>query len=151
MPGKGVTETTNTVGAVVTLLIFALIILVFVSRLAGSARAERGLGLALIALAVPLLGLLVASRGGGRGALYVVQLGLMVAYLVAELLLDYVFRVDFRSVRWMVIGYVTLFFAATGGMLGVASQAGKVWMYSSIVLFLVMAVLAFVQRAVTGM
>lgn len=151
MPGRGSIETTNLVGAAVALLIYALVILVFVSRLAGNVRAERGLGVAVIALAVPLLCLLFASGGSGRGPLYVVQLCLMIAYLVVELLLDYVFKIDFRNVRWMVVSYVTLFFAATGGMLGVASQAGKGWMYSSIVLFLVMAVLAFVQRAVTGM
>ena len=144
-------EASNTAGAVVSVLVYVLILLVFVARLAGSPRVERGLGLALIALIVPLVCLLLASRGSGRPALYFVQLGLMVLYLLVEFLLDYVLKLDFRSVRWMTITYVTLFFAATGGMLGVASHAGKGWMYSSIVLFLAMAVLAFVQRAVTGM
>ena len=144
-------EASNTAGAVVSVLVYVLILLVFVARLAGSPRVEQGLGLALIALIVPLVCLLLASRGSGRPALYFVQLGLMVLYLLVEFLLDYVLKLDFRSVRWMTITYVTLFFAATGGMLGVASHAGKGWMYSSIVLFLAMAVLAFVQRAVTGM
>ena len=74
----------------------------------------------------------------------------MIGFLVAELLLDYVFRLDFRSVRWMAIAYTTFFFAATGGMLGVASRAGKGWTIASVTLFLVMAALAFVQRGVTG-
>lgn len=86
-----------------------------------------------------------------RPPLYFVQLGLMIVYFLVELLLDYILKIDFRSVRWMTITYVTLFFAATGGMLGVASHAGRGWSYASIALFLVMAVLAFVQRAVTGM
>ena len=51
----------------------------------------------------------------------------------------------------MVITYVTLFFAGTGGMLGVAENAGRAWTIPAVILFLVMAVLAFVQRAVTGM
>lgn len=51
----------------------------------------------------------------------------------------------------MVISYVTLFFAGAGGMLGVAAYAGRGWSIASIVLFLIMAVLAFVQRKVTGM
>lgn len=144
-------ETTNIIGAMVTILIYVLIVLVFVARLGGNSRAEHVLGLAVVALLVPLVYLLFAARGSGRSALYLVQLSLMIAYLVAELLLDYVFRLDFRNVRWMAISYVTLFFAATGGMLGVAAQAGRGWMYSSIALFLTMAVLAFVQRAITGM
>jgi hypothetical protein len=51
----------------------------------------------------------------------------------------------------MVISYVVLFFAGTGGMLGVARNAGRGWSILGIILFLIMAILAFVQRAVTGM
>jgi len=49
------------------------------------------------------------------------------------------------------ISYVMLFFAGTGGMLGVASKAGGIWGISAIILFIIMAVMTFVQRAVTGM
>lgn len=141
----------NLTGAIVAVLAYALTIGVFTARLAARPALEHWLGLALIALLLPLLYLLFASNTAGRSGLYLLQLGLMIAYLVAELLLDYVFRYDFRSVRWMTIAYVMLFFAATGGMIGVASHAGKGWSYGSIVLFLAMAVLAFVQRRVTGM
>ena len=75
----------------------------------------------------------------------------MLAWLVVEVLLDHVLKVDFRNVRWMVISYVVLFFAGTGGMLGVAANAGRGWSISAIILFLIMAVLTFVQRTVTGM
>jgi hypothetical protein len=50
----------------------------------------------------------------------------------------------------MLISFVVLFFAGSGGMLGVAAHAGREWSILAIVLFLIMAVLAFVQRAVTG-
>lgn len=143
-------EATNLTGALVAVLGYGLIIGVFAARLAGYSRIEYGLGLCLIALLAPLVYLLVTAAKSERPALYFVQLSLMIAYLLAEFLLDYVFKVDFRSVRWMTIAYVTLFFAGTGGMLGIASHAGKAWMYVSIVLFLAMAVLAFVQRAITG-
>jgi hypothetical protein len=51
----------------------------------------------------------------------------------------------------MVISYVVVFFAGSGGLLGVAANAGRSWSIPAIILFLVMAILAFVQRAVTGM
>jgi hypothetical protein len=51
----------------------------------------------------------------------------------------------------MTIAYVIVFFSGTGGMIGVASQAGRAWAAPGVVLFLVMAALAFIQRAVTGM
>ena len=72
-------------------------------------------------------------------------------WLVVELLLDYILKIDFRNVRWMVISYVVLYFAGAGGMLGVAANAGRGWMILAITLFLVAAALAFIQRAVTGM
>ena len=79
------------------------------------------------------------------------QIGCMLAWLAVEALLDYILQVDFRNVRWMLISYVVLFFAGAGGVLGVAANAGRGWAILAIVLFLVMAVLTFVQRAVTGM
>jgi hypothetical protein len=93
----------------------------------------------------------MTARQLGRPVLYYVQIGLMLVWLLVELVLDYILKVDFRQVRWMVIGYVVLFFAGTGGMLGVAANAGRGWMILTVILFFVMAALAFIQRAVTGM
>jgi hypothetical protein len=68
-----------------------------------------------------------------------------------ELFLDYVFKIDFRNVLWLTISYVIFFFAGTGGLIGIASLAGKRWGTVAIVLFLIMTFLAFWQRAKTGM
>ncbi len=43
-----------------------------------------------------------------------------------------------------------LFYAGAGGMIGVASNAGKVWMIITIISFLIMGILAFIQRYITG-
>jgi ascorbate-specific PTS system EIIC-type component UlaA len=74
----------------------------------------------------------------------------MLAWLVLEAFLDYNHKIDFRNVRWMVISYVVLFFAGSGGLLGVAANAGGGWRISAIILFIIMAALTFIQRAVTG-
>jgi hypothetical protein len=138
-------------GAIVAVLIYILTVAVFLARLASRPALEYWLGLALILLIFPLIYSLFTWKAAGRSWVYAFQVALMIAYLLAELLLDYVFKLDFRSVRWMTIAYVTLFFGGTGGMIGVASHAGKGWTYGAIVLFLGMTVLAFVQRRVTGM
>ncbi len=138
------------IGAITAVLIYVLIILVFVARLAGSQRTEHWLGLALVSMAMPLVYLLVIADGHARPVLYYIQLSLMVVYLVVELVLDYVLKLEFRNVRWMTVAYAMIFFSGTGGMIGVASHAGKPWMYSAIGLFLSMAILAFGQRAKTG-
>lgn len=144
-------EKTNLLGAVTAIAFFVSAILVFSFRLLGRPQYGHWLGYFEFLLAIPLIFLLVKAPQLGRPALYYIQIGCMLAWLVLEALLDYIIKIDFRNVRWMVIGYVVLFFAGAGGMLGVASNAGRGWSISAIILFLIMAVLTFVQRAVTGM
>ena len=144
-------EKTNLLGAIVAVAFFVSAILVFVFRLLGKPQYGHWIGYFEFLLAIPLIFLLVKAPQLQRPALYYIQIGCMLAWLVMEALLDYILKVDFRNVRWMVIGYVVLFFAGTGGMLGVATNTGGSWSIAAIVLFLVMAVLTFVQRAVTGM
>ncbi len=95
--------------------------------------------------------LLIKAPGLNRPILYYIQIGLMLLWLGIELLLDYILKMNFRKVQWMVVSYVTLFFAGTGGMLGIANHAGGGWSISAIGLFLIMSVLAFIQRRATGM
>lgn len=145
-------EKTNRLGVLVTHAIYLCSILIFALRLAGKPELGHWFGgFPLLLTALPLGYLLLKAPQLRRPALYYIQIGLMLLFLVVELLLDYVLKIDFRDVRWMVISYVTLFFAATGGMLGVAAYGGRMWTISAVVLFFTMAILAFVQRAVTGM
>jgi len=147
----GLSEKANLIGAVVALVIYVDVILVFVARLLKKSALEHWLGLVLMVAAIPLVYLLVAAPPAHRPAIFYIQVSLMLVYLIVEAFLDYVLKIDFRSIRWMVIAYVVIFFSGTGDMIGVASLAGRVWMIPAIVLFLVMAALAFIQRAVTGM
>jgi len=100
---------------------------------------------------IPIVFLLLNANELQRPTIYYIQLGLMLAFIVVEFLLDYLFKVNFRNTRWMVITYVTLFFAATGGMIGIASLSGKIYSVIAIILFLIMIFLAFYQRVKTGM
>jgi glucan phosphoethanolaminetransferase (alkaline phosphatase superfamily) len=109
------------------------------------------LGLASMGIVVPLVYLFFAARSANRSSIYFVWLGLMILFQFVELIVDYILKLDFRSVRWMVIPYVMLFFGATGGMVGLAAQAGKWWSGVTAFTFLIMAVMAFIQRAKTGL
>ena len=144
-------EKANLLGAVVTVSLYSLYILMIIFRLLGRVQFGHWLASLQFFSVIPLVYLLLKAPQLGRPVLYYVQIGLMLVFLLVELLLDYIYMVDFRQVRWMVISYVMLFFAATGGLLGVAAYAGRTWTLAAVILFLVMAVLAFVQRALTGM
>ncbi len=143
-------EKTNLLGAVTAIAFFISAILVFVFRLLGKPQYENWIGYFEFLLAIPLIYLLIHAPQLGRPALYYIQIACMLAWLILEALLDHILKIDFRNVRWMVISYVVLFFAGSGGLLGVASNAGRAWSIPAIILFLIMAVLTFVQRAVTG-
>jgi len=145
-------EKINIVGAAIAVGYFASTIMIFVFRLWGKIEYGHWIGLLQSVIAIPIMTYLVfTAQQFERSKLYYIQAGLMLLFLIIELLLDYILKIEFRQIRWMVISYVTLFFAAMGGMLGIASYAGRGWSISAVILFFVMAILAFVQRAVTGL
>lgn len=141
----------NLLGAILAHVIYVSSILVFVSRLLGRIQLGQWAGYLLLLTAFPLGYLLLTAPRLDRSALYYLQVGLMIATILVIFLVDYALKIEFRQTRWMVIGFVMLFFAGTGGMLGIAAEAGPTWTISAIILYLVMAALAFWQRAVTGM
>ena len=144
-------ERMNLLGAVVAVAFFLSAILVFIFRLLGKPQVGHWIGYFEFLLAIPLIFLLLKAPQLERPALYYIQIACLLAWLIVEALLDYILKIDFRNVRWIVISYVVLFFAGSGGMLGVAGLAGRGWNITAIILFLIMAILTFVQRAVTGM
>ena len=143
-------EKTNLLGAIVAVAFFVSAILVFIFRLRGQPQYGHWIGYFEFVLGIPMIYLLLKAPQLERPPLYYIQIGCMLAWLAVEAMLDYILKIDFRSVRWMVVGYVVLFFAGTGGLLGMAANAGRGWSIPAVILFLIMAVLTFVQRAVTG-
>jgi hypothetical protein len=143
-------ERLDLVGAVVTLVIFLFSILVFVFRMIGRLGWAKWMGIITLTMSLPLVYLLIKAPEAERRGLYYIQIGFMLLWMLATLLLDYILHYNFRQNMRMVITYVVLFFAGAGGMLGVSALAGQPWITINGIIFLVMAVLAFVQRAKTG-
>ena len=143
-------EKFNFIGAVTAQVIFVSSIITFSSRMIFKIAPGHWIGIPLLLMVLPLGYLLIKAPGVDRSFLYYVQAGLMLLFIILLFFVDYVFKYDFRQTQSMVISFVVLYFAAMGGMIGVASLAGRVWTISSVVLFLIAAILAFVQRAVTG-
>jgi hypothetical protein len=143
-------ERLNLLGAVTAQIIFISSILTFTARMVFKTTPGHWIGIPILLCAFPLAYLLIKAPEADRRLLYYVQTGLMLAWIVLLFIVDYILHFDFRQTQWMVISYVMFYFAGAGGMIGVASLAGKGWTIASVILFLIAAVLAFVQRAVTG-
>jgi hypothetical protein len=137
-------------GAIVAHVVFISSIITFASRMIFKLQPGHWVGIPILLMAFPLGFLLLKAPEFNRPLLYYVQIGTMLAWLIVLLLVDYVLKYDFRQTQWMVISFVVLAYAGMGGMIGIAALAGKGWTVSAIILFLIAAVLGFVQRAVTG-
>lgn len=148
---NGPVPTADVVGTIAANAYFLSIITVFALRLAGRPDVGRWVGLVSFLTIIPLAYLFSDAFRTNRPFIYFLWLGLMILFLLAELLIDYVFKLEFRNVRWATILYVVFFFGATGGMIGIAGQAGKWWTGATVFAWSVMAILAFVQRAKTGL
>lgn len=83
-------------------------------------------------------------------ALFWVQLSVVGTWLIVVWLLAYVLKIEFRSLRPALFAFVTLFFAAAGAAIGIASIVGTAWMITAIALFFAARTLASIQRSVTG-
>ena len=143
-------QRTDRLGAIVAHVIFISSIITFSSRIFFKIQPGHWSGAPLLLMVFPLGYLLLKAPELRCPFLYYLQISLMLLSIVLLFVVDYALKIDFRQTQWMVISFIVLFFAGAGGMLGVAANAGRRWTISSVILFLVMAVLAFVQRAVTG-
>lgn len=150
-PSATMTERLDVLGAVVAIVIYVSSIVTFSARMMFDLSPGHWIGIPFLLMAFPLGYLLLEAPALGRPLLYYIQVGLMLVSIVVLFLLDYVLEVAWRDTQWAVIAFVTLYFAGMGGMIGVASRAGRSWAVSAVVLFFVAGILAFVQRGVTGL
>jgi len=149
---KGSSEpVADLIGAITANVYMLLIIAVFVARILGLLEISRWIGFTSSLVIFPLLYLFIVGLRTSRRKIYFAWLALMILFVLFELIIDQILRVDLRSQQSSVIPYVMFFFAATGGMIGVASQAGKTWAITTVIIFLIMATLAFLQRGITGL
>jgi phosphoglycerol transferase MdoB-like AlkP superfamily enzyme len=149
---KGSSEpVADLIGAITANIYMLLIIAVFVARILGLLEISRWIGFTSSLVIFPLLYLFIVGLRTSRRKIYFAWLALMILFVLFELIIDQILRVDLRSQQSSVIPYVMFFFAATGGMIGVASQAGKTWAITTVIIFLIMATLAFLQRGITGL
>jgi hypothetical protein len=139
------------IGAETAVFIYTTCILIFIFRLSHQPKIEYWIGLALFLSVIPLLYLLSTAKQFQKPPIFYIQICIMIGFLLIELIFDYILKVDFRNIRWMTITYIMIYFAGIGGMIGVASHAGKGWATLSVILFFCTAALAFFQRAKTGL
>ena len=111
---------------VVANLVNLLITVLFIARFRGAQRLEYNLGLIVVAMIVPLAVAIALNFIGKREWWTVVLPLMLILFLLAELLLDYVFKVPFRETA-LLWPYILLYYAGLMAMIGYTFLVGKVF------------------------
>ena len=112
-------ENINLLGSIIANVNNLLLISIFIARIYHYHKIEHVLGIVFIVSILPLMWMFLKAIEMSRPFMYFLQLGLMISFIIAELILDYILKLEFRQNRSIVIPYVMLFYASFGGMIGI--------------------------------
>jgi len=143
-------DSINLLGAIVANINNLILYGIFLSRIYKNPKIEYWLGVIFLLSIVPLVVMFILSFETKREWLYFIHLLLMISFILLEFLLDYFFKIDFRHNQNIVIPYLVLFYASLGGMIGIASHAGKQWTTITVVTFLSMTALSLIMHFKTA-
>jgi len=115
-------------------LVNLLMIGIFLSRPKGLKRVEYVLGIVQIAFIPPLVATVVINASQGRAWWFVVLPALLVAFLIVELLLDYVLKLEFRTTR-LLGPYLLLYYLALMGMIGYAFLVSETYGFITLITY----------------
>lgn len=99
---------------------------VFLARARGLERTEYVLGLVVVALALPIIVIVVLNVLHQRAWWTIVLPLPLILYCLVELLLDYILKLAFRNTGlvWL---YIPIFYLGLWGMIGYAFLIGRIY------------------------
>jgi hypothetical protein len=103
-----------------------LITAIFVFRVNGNEKTEYFLGLIVITMVLPILGIVIQNILQQRIIWKIVLPIPLILYCLTELLFDYILNLDFRN-TWLLWPYVVIFYAGSWGMIGYSFLMGKIY------------------------
>lgn len=109
---------------------------VFLARARGFERTEYILGLAVVALALPVITIVVLNIMHQRDWWMIVLPLPLILYCLVELLLDYILKLDFRNTGlvWL---YITIFYLGLWGMIGYAFLIDRIYGFITLVTYFI--------------
>jgi hypothetical protein len=117
-------------------LVNLLVAAIFVVRVQGWTLAERGLGITVMAMALPVGAGIVLNALARRPWWTIALPALLVLFCGVELLLDYVLHLNFRYTR-LLWPYLTSYYLALIGMMGYSFGVGKLYGFTTLGTYLV--------------
>jgi hypothetical protein len=130
---------------VITALAFNLLIAaLFIASKKMRLKLMKALGIAWLSLAIPLGLVFTHYLLVGREVRVLLCFGGVFVYMIVELLLDYVLKIEFRNRPSLHIPYILLEYVALFGLIGISFSIDRTWGYSvSISFWVLMASLIY--------
>jgi len=104
-----------------------LIAAIFIAQKLKQVKLVRTFGILWLCLAIPLILAFVSYWWQGRGLRILLNFGFVFFYMLVELLLDYVFKVDFRSRLIAHVPYIILEYIALFSLITIAFDIDQKW------------------------
>jgi hypothetical protein len=122
-------------GMAVSANVFNLLaVAVFLCRASGLRRAEWTLGIAIVALALPLVLGVSANLIAKREWWTVVLPTILIIYCVVELLFDYLLTLDFRQTA-LLWPYLALFYLGAMAMIGYSFLVSRAYGFTTLITY----------------
>ena len=134
----------------VTLIFNLALAGIFVARLLGWEILESVLGIFVLLLIIPLTWVIWQNYWEGREWWTYGLPGLLVAFLLVELLLDYVFALDFRSSAVLLWPYLVLYYSSSMVMVGYNFMIRMRWGWITLATYFLNLAAALFSYAVVG-
>ena len=103
-----------------SVLFFVLVSGIFLATKVGNVVLRWGLGILVIGLIVPYMVVLIGYVWVRREKVVFISLGLILGYLLLEVIWDYILRIPFREILGLHIVYIIVLYVASFNMIGVS-------------------------------
>ncbi len=118
-----------------------IMVIIFLSRVAGTPRSSI-IGAIWFAF-IFVLSIVVVLNVRGRRQWWTIALpSLMIAFLILEIMLDYILQIDFRNTR-LLGPYLLLYYAAILGLIGYTFQIGKIYGFITLLTYFMNQIATF--------
>jgi hypothetical protein len=118
-----------------------IMVLIFLARARGMAQINI-IGVIWVAFIVVLSIVVFLNVRSRRKWWTIVLPSLLIAFLILEIILDYILRIDFRSTR-LLGPYLLLYYLALFGMIGYSFQIGKKFGFVTLVTYFINQIATF--------
>ena len=99
--------------------------LVYIATKIGDIKLTQVFGGIAVSMVVPFTVTLLAYLRGKGTERTIISNGIVLLYLLLEILLDYVFQIPFREILAIHVPYIVVFYAALFSMMAVSYQKNK--------------------------